>query len=187
MEDLKTISDNRIVELFFARDESAIRAVSLKYGALFRSIAAGILGDIREAEECENDTYLRLWNAIPPARPANLGAYGAKAARNLALDALAKRGAEKRGGGIVFTELDDSLPDPSGRVADERELGSLIDKFLRSLKKTERVMFVKRYFYGKPLEQTAAECGCGAAKVRSQLFRTRKKLKAFLEKEGVSV
>ena len=187
MEDLKTIGDNRIVELFFLRDEDAIKATSLKYGALFRSVAQGILGDIHEAEECENDTYLRLWNAIPPARPVNLGAYGAKTARNLALDALDKRGAEKRGGDIVFIELDDSLPDPSGRIADEQELGSLIDKFLRGIKRAERIMFVKRYFYCEQPGKIAAECGCSESKVKSQLFRTRKKLKAFLEKEGVSL
>lgn len=187
MDVCEVLKDNEIVGLFLVRNERALAETSRKYGALFKSVAENILGNRSDAEECENDVYLRLWNAIPPARPQNLGAYGAKTARNLALDALAKRGAEKRGGSVIFEELDDSLPDRSGREADENELGALIDSFLRKLEKRERVTFVLRYFYGEPLEKIAEKTACRVPAVKSQLFRTRKKLKAFLEKEGVSV
>jgi len=181
------LPDDKIIALFYARDERAISETARKYGRLFRRVAFGILGDDSDAEECENDTYLRLWNAIPPVSPSDLGAYGAKTARNAALDALEKKNAARRGGGITFEELDDSLPDISGRLVETEELGALIDSFLRTLGKRDRVMFVLRYFYGEKIEIIAEKCACGASAVKTRLFRIRKRLKAYLEKEGVSV
>ncbi len=180
------LNDNQIIQLFCARDERAVAETKRKYGALYRSVAHNLLQDREDAEECENDVYLRLWNAIPPASPKDLGAYGAKAARNLALDVIKKRSAQKRGAEII-EELCadfDAVPD---EAPDTPELGRLLDEFLRGQNKTDRVMFVLRYFYGEPIAKIAEKCGYGDGKVKTRLFRTRKALKAFLHKEGVNV
>ena len=179
--------DNEIVKLYNARDERALRETERKYGALFRSVAQNLLQNRSDAEECENDVYLRLWNAIPPASPEDLGAYGAKIARNLALDAIKRQSAQKRGGSAVFEELCADFDDFAEPEPDERELGRLLDEFLRGIEKRDRVMFVLRYFYGEPLGKAAEKCGLTEANVKTRLFRTRKKLKAFLQKKGVTV
>jgi RNA polymerase sigma-70 factor (ECF subfamily) len=181
------LPDNEIVKLFYARDERALSETARKYGALFRSVANNLLQSVPDAEECENDAYLRLWNAIPPAEPKDLGAYGVKIARNLALDAVKKRTAQKRGGCAAIEELCADFDDFPDTSADGRELGELLDEFLRAQDKRDRVMFVLRYFYGEPLKETAERCGISESSVKTRLFRTRKKLRSFLQKKGVTV
>lgn len=180
------VSDGELIDLYFDRDERAVEETKRKYGALFRSIALRLLDNPSDAEECENDAYWRLWTTIPPARPDNFAAYGSKTVRNLALDRLEKERARKRGGHLLAEELRDALPDPSDDYALADLTGS-IDSFLRTLEKKERILFLLRYFHGYSVEELAQSFGCSSGAVKSQLLRTRQKLKAHLEKGGYAI
>ncbi len=185
------MDDTQIVDLYWARSHMAIQASSQKYGGLCRSIAMNILGDPRDAEECVNDTWLGAWNAMPPQRPLRLGAFLGAITRNLACDAYRVRRSEKRGGGqlpLVLEELSECLPDQSGdpvRAAEDRELARVLSDFLRQLKDRDRAVFLRRYWYAQPLEDIADACHIPAGTVKASLFRTRKKLRRHLEKEGI--
>ena len=180
------LNDDEIISLFFSRDESAISRTEEKYGKLFKHIAFNILESAEDTEECVNDVYMKLWNAIPPEKPLNLKAYGAKTARNTALNRAEYNQAGKRILNELCTELNDSLPDTAA-AAESDDLKELINAFLRSLKKETRVIFVLRYFYGEQTDEIASMTNSSETKVRSQLFRTRKKLKEYLEKEDISI
>ncbi|MBO4217833.1 MAG: sigma-70 family RNA polymerase sigma factor [Clostridia bacterium] len=177
------MSDSEIKSLYFARDERATDETARKYGALFLRIARGILSK-EDAEECVNDAYLRLWNSIPPADPQNLMAYGAKTVRNVSLSRLEHDSAKKRGGDVLISELDECVPD--GEL-DDGSLSESIDRFLRGLAREKRVIFVLRYFHGEEVAAIASRLGCGTGRIKTVLHRTRKELKAYLEKEGISL
>lgn len=179
--------DGEIVRLFFERDERAIAETKTKYGRLFRSIALRLLDNPSDAEECENETYWRLWNAIPPAKPDSLAAYGSKTVRNISLDRLARDRAEKRGGIRLATELSDALPDTRTSDFALVDLEQAIDAFLRKTGRRERVLFLLRYFHGYSIDELASVCDCSAEAVKSSLFRTRKALKSYLENGGYSL
>lgn len=180
------MDDHRIIELFFARDERALQEFSAKYGALCRKITRTILGNDLDAEECENDTYLSLWNSIPPARPRRLSAYGAKIARNHALRRLEYMNAQKRRAVLLPTE---ELAELIGVEEDRSagELAKLISEFLRGVTDDERRVFVRRYFSLEPLEKISADEGFSVGKIKSMLFRMRQKLRIYLNKEGIQV
>ena len=182
------LSDAEIVALFFARDEAALERTRSQYGKLYTHVAFSVLENDGDAEECLNDTLLRMWNSIPPAKPFNLSAYGAKIARNLALDRLEKEQAQKRSGkAVLLSELDDALPDKAYDAASDEDLASAIDAFLRSLSRDERILFVRRYFYGQSYAELSDHFAASESKIKSGLFRLRKKLKKHLEKEGISL
>ena len=186
------MTDQQIVLLYWNRDEQAIRATREKYGAFCRCIAMNILADPLDAEECENDTYHALWNAIPPHRPDPLTPYIGRITRNLSLKRLRQNCAQKRGGGKADLSLDELLVCiPDGRdISDRleaRELGQIIDKFLRSLPPLQRHIFVCRYWYCDSVEQISQQFGLGQSRVKMTLHRTRSKLKQALEKEGVFI
>ncbi len=182
-----TLSDGEIKALYLSRDESAVDETAKKYGALFYKIASGILPR-EDAEECVNDAYLKLWNAIPPQDPKSLMAYGAKTVRNVALSRLEHDSAKKRGGDVLISELDECAPvtDGADPVSDS-ELSEAIDRFLRGLSREKRVIFVLRYFNGEGIDDVARRMSCGAGRIKTILHRTRKELKAYLEKEGISL
>ncbi len=179
------ISDAEIKRLFFSRDERAVDEVDKKYGALLLKTATDILCP-EDAEECVNDAYMRLWNSIPPQDPKNLVAYALKAVRNVSLSRLEYNRAEKRGGGVLICELDECA-NYSDRQATESELSEAIDRFLRGLSREKRVIFVLRYFNGEPLGEIAGRIGCGEGRIKSVLWRLRKELKKYLEREGISL
>ncbi|MBR6917212.1 MAG: RNA polymerase sigma factor, partial [Clostridia bacterium] len=156
-----------------------------KYGKLFASISEGITGSREDALECVNDTYLRLWNSIPPERPANLKAYGGRIVRNVSINRAEHDNAKRRGGGEILVELDETVPDRSDAPCGE--ISGLIDSFLRKEDRESRVTFVLRYWYCAPLDEIARRLSISESAVKSRLFRTRKKLKSYLEKEGVSL
>lgn len=182
----ETLDDKRIIELYFARDERAIEETSAKYGAICRKIAMNILGNGLDAEECENDTYLSLWNSIPPQRPQRLSAYAAKIARNHALRRLEYMNAQKRRAVLLPA---DELAELVGEEADyaAEDLAKLISAFLRGVSEDERRTFVKHYFSLEPIENIARDEGWSVGKIKSMLFRMRKKLRVYLEKEGITV
>ena len=180
-----TLSDSEIKALYLSRDERAIDETAKKYGALFFKIAIGILPE-EDAKECVNDAYMRLWTSIPPTDPDNLMAYGAKTVRNVSLSRLEHENAAKRGGGVLFTELDECTPDGCDPV-EEAELSEAIDRFLRGLEREKRVIFVLRYFYGEGTDAIAERLKCGVGRIKTVLHRTRKELKKYLETEGISL
>ena len=184
----RAVSDAGIVDLFFERDESALEMTRKKYAKLYMSIALSVLCLHEDAEACMNDLLLRLWNAIPPDRPVSLKAYGARVMRNIALDRAEKESAQKRGGGRLYEELSECASfDGPDQMLDDKRTGELIDAFLRNCERDHRIMFVRRYFLGESFSDLSAHFGISEGAVRTQLTRIRKKLKQYLEKEGVSL
>lgn len=185
------MEDGQIIDLYWNRDQRAIGETDGKYGRLLHSIAWNLLQNREDSEECVNDTYLRAWEAIPPARPGAFRTWLGQITRNLSLDRWKRRRAEKRGGGaeLLLGELEDCLPAPGGpeRDVEDRELAELLSAFLRGLSREGRTMFLRRYWYGESVAEVAAALGCGEGKVKSSLFRSRKALRAYLEKEGIAV
>lgn len=186
------MDDNAIIDLYWARDEQALTESDRKYGKLCRSVAYNILRDQEDTEECVNDTWLRAWNAMPPGRPGVLSAFLSRITRNLALDTYKAARAEKRGGGqlpVVLDELAGCIADGQN-VEDEmayRELTQILDRFLRQLPEKECCVFLRRYWYVDSTKEIARRYGMPEGSVKSQLSRTRAKLKKLLEQEGIAV
>lgn len=182
------MNDDHIVELYFARSEEAIAQTSAVYGAYLMSISKRIVGDSKDAEECVNDTYYEAWNTIPPHRPALLSTFLGKLTRRISINRYKKNHAQKRGGSelpLVLDELGDCVTgEDMDSILDQKDLAALIDRFLSVLSRTERLVFVRRYWYTEPVAAIAAVLGWSESRVTSMLFRTRKKLRAMLEKEG---
>ena len=181
------MEDQKIIALYFQRAETAISETKNKYSRLLLSISYGILKIMADAEECENDTYLKTWNAIPPKQPDNLPAFLSKIVRNLSLDRYDSLHAEKRGGGevpVVLEELSEVLPDKGAIPGESNELSELIDSFLARLKPESRNIFMRRYWCMDSVSEIAEESGFGLSKVKMSLSRTREQLKLFLEQEG---
>ena len=180
MEDLK------IIELLLQRSELAVTVLQQKFGGLCRSIISNILPDSRDVEECTSDTYLRVWNSIPPQRPARLDSYVARIARNAALDRYDYNTASMRHTGLTlaYEELVFFLPS-RGQETDAAEFRSFLNGFLRGLPKVSRMMFVRRYWYGESVGEIATAFKCSEEKVKSSLFRTRKKLREAMIKEEI--
>ena len=180
------MEDLQIIGLLFQRSETAIFALQQKFGGLCRSIISNILPDSRDVEECASDTYLRVWNSIPPQHPARLDSYIARIARNVALDRYDYNTASMRHTGLTLAYEELALYLPSREEeTDAVEFKSFINRFLRGLPKTSRVMFIRRYWYGESIADIANAFGCGEEKVKSTLFRTRNKLREAMIKEGI--
>ena len=186
------MEDSAIIELYWARDEQALPESDKKYGKLCRTVAHNILKNHEDTEECVNDTWLRAWNAMPPGRPGVLSAFFSRIVRNLALDRYKAAHAEKRGGGqlpAALEELEGCIPASSG-VEEElafRELSRLLDSFLRELPEKECCIFLRRYWYVDATRDIARRYGMPEGSVKSQLSRTRQKLRKLLEREGVAL
>lgn len=185
------MEDARIVDLYWARSETAIDETSAKYGKYCYAIAHNILANAEDADESVNDTYLAAWNSIPPQRPSVLSSFLGKITRRISIDKWRTRNAEKRGGGeiiLALDELSDCVPS-SRNVEQEVEaalLGKLIDNFVMSLPITERRVFICRYWYLDPIASICQQFGFSQSKVKVMLHRTRNSLRYYLEKEGVS-
>ena len=184
------MKDESIIELFWSRSEGAIAALTEKYGALVSRIAYNITGSRPDAEECANDTYLKVWNSIPPKRPESLSAYTAKIARNSALSRLRENNAQKRGEySLALDELCDSVTaeeTPETELS-ASELTRLINEFLTSEKTADRDLFVRRYYLGEPVFEIASETSTAPEKITARLSRQRARLAKFLAKEGYDV
>ncbi len=184
------MEDRDIVELYWRRDERAISESAAKYGKYCGSIAANILRRTEDVEESVNDTWMSAWNCMPPHRPEVLPSFLGKITRHICLKKWRERCARKRGGGeaeLAFEELSESIPD--GQSIDEavqvKELAGIVNTFLNGLPETERYVFVCRYWYLDPIASIGAQYGFSQSKVKTMLWRTRKKLMLQLEKEGV--
>ena len=183
------MEDREIIDLYWMRDESAIRETERKYGVYCRAIANNFLPVPEDQEECVSDTWLRAWNAMPPQRPAKLKAFLGRITRNLAINRLRDACSQKRGGGVQhlpleeLRELTGGNDDPLDQLEQAR-MSACITAFLRLLPLEKRKLFLLRYWYMESITQISDETGCSADKVRSDLYRTRKKLRNYLKKEG---
>jgi len=183
------MDDQRIVELYWSRAESAISETDKKYGTYLNSISYNILASREDAQECVNDTYHNAWNAMPPTRPSILSTFLGKITRRLSIDRWRRLNAEKRGGGeltLTLDELEDCVSG-SGSVENEverQELKKLLSDFLDTLPVIERRVFLCRYWYMDSIQSIALQFGFSKSKVASMLHRTRAKLRTVLEKEG---
>ena len=183
------MDDLAIVELYHRREERAIAESDKKYGALCRSIALKLLTLREDAEECVNDTWHAAWNRMPPDRPNALGAFLGRITRNLSVSRWRREHAQKRYDGIevLLSELEDCGP-ASGTVdaeLDRQQLARSISAWLDSLTDADRRLFIRRYWYGDPVKELAAERGGHANALSQRLLRLRTALRAFLESEGV--
>ena len=186
------MEDERIVELYWERSESAISETETKYGRYLKTVAVNILSNEEDSLECVNDTYLNAWNAIPPARPKVLQAFLGKITRNLALDRYRAENAQKRGGGEIALALDELL-DVSSResvedsVADRTALTAALRRFLSGLSTEDRRIFLKRYWYFMPVKEISEEMALSQSSVKMRLLRMRGVLKEQLIKEGFEI
>lgn len=184
------MEDTRIISLLIKRHEEGLEALKDKYGLHLRWMAGNILKDHQDVEECENDTYLRTWQTIPPVRPLSLKAYVSKIMRNLALDRYRYRHAKNRSGPLdaLHSELIESIPDNKGTdPSEDGEIVFVIQGFLDTLDPLDRWIFLRRYFYGASVSSLAENLEISASALSTKLSRLRKKLRNVLEKEGIHV
>lgn len=184
------MEDYAIIDLYWARDQRAISASDEKYGAQCRSLSCNLLSSWEDAEECVNDTWHRAWDTMPPQRPNSLRAYLAKIVRNLSIDRWRAKTARKRGEGLeaLSAELEDCVPAPSAEEETEaRFVTACIDRWLDGLKREDRTIFVRRYWYGQRVDELARQFGCSSNRMAQRLFRLRASLRNTLEQEGIVV
>lgn len=183
------MNDEMIIDLFFKRDEQAIRESISAYGTYCRTVAAGILSDPADVEEAVADTWLAAWESIPPKRPKHLRLFLARITRNRAVDLWRKNNAERRGGNCVTVALEElsqctRSSDSPELELDAKQLAAAINRFLAKEQVQQRQVFLRRYFYLEDIPSIAQRYGMGEATVRMKLSRTRKKLRKYLIQEG---
>ncbi len=186
------MDDQQIIQLYNERSEAAISETAEKYGKYCHCIAYNILCDERDSEECVNDTYFITWNRIPPKMPERLSVFLGKITRNVAIDRYRYYSREKRGNGQttpVLEELDECIPSTSNteQAVSMKLLVEALNTFLKGLPVEKRKLFVRRYWYLSPIAEIADNYGISESKVRVTLFRTREKLRQFLEREGITL
>ena len=180
------MTDSEIIRLFLARDEQAIAETTAKYGKYCMTIAKDILDNEQDAEECVSDVYLKVWNSIPPDTPDSLKAYVAVLTRRLAINRYHESRAAKRNRmlEVAFEELEACIPAPEEAA---EELPALLNEFLGGLKDTDRRLFVRRYWYAMMPAEIAKREGMGVNAVTVRLYKTRNKLRKFLEERGYTI
>ena len=194
------MNDSEIIELYFQRDEQAIKETDSRYGGLCHHIAYNILNENKfkqaynilnnkeDAEECVSDAYVGVWNAIPPARPDNFMAFVSRITRNLSLKKLEfiTRDKRSRDMSVSLEELEAVLPDERCvKDITGEELGSAISRFLRGQKAEARNVFIRKYYFFDSVKEIAARYSFTESKVKNMLLHTRKKLRDYLVKEDI--
>ncbi len=179
------MEDREIIALFFDRDEHAIAETEKKYGRYCKYIASRILFNEQDEEEVLNDTYLKVWNTVPPQSPQSLKSYVGMICRELSVNLYEKRTAQKRGSLETMEELSEC--ETGGDFTDELALKDALDGFLVALSKKHRAVFLLRYFYNLKVSEISLKTGISETSVTTLLSRTREKLKVYLKKEGIDV
>ena len=183
------MTDEKIIQLYFSRDEKAIEETTIKYGSYCYKIANNILKNRQDSEECLNDTWMQTWDTIPPIQPVYFNLFLAKIVRNLSFNKYRNKYAQKRGRGevaLVLEELEECL---AGHLDVEalyiaEELQATINKFVRALPEGEGNVFIRRYFYSDSIKDISVRYRISENNIRVMLNRTRNKLRDRLEKEG---
>ena len=183
------MDDNKIIDLYFMRDERAIEYTDTKYGKLLNHVAFSILHSAPDSEECVNDTYMKAWGAMPPEKPNILSAFLCKITRNLSLNRYMQNKARNKVISLdnIFDEFSECVPDTSGPISDDIALRDAINGFLGSLSEPLRLIFVKRYFYMMSIKEIAIDMRISVSNVKVSLMRTRTKFKTYLEKAGINI
>lgn len=181
------MEDNKIIDMFFSRDEQALAETQTKYGRLCNNIAYGILSNNEDAEECVSSSYMKLWNAIPPKRPESLCGYLCMIVRNTALtvfDKLKRRSYEEQ-----YDELAEVIPDNTTVESrfDSNQLGEWINEFLAKESRKSREVFVSRYYFNMSVKDIAKGLSMTESAVKTRLSRVRAGLKEHLKERGVEV
>jgi len=183
------MDDKKIIDLFFARDEDAIRETGNKYGAKLNALAKNILESAEDGQECVNDAYMKAWDAIPPAKPEYLFAFLATITRRLAIDRIRCNNAKKRQAVIVelTNELSECIADESATWSEDyesRDASGIISDYLKSIEPRKRIIFLRRYWYSDSVKEISSRMGMSESAVKTSLHRTRNELRDYLIKEG---
>ena len=185
-----SLEDEKIIALYFERNENAIAQTKIKYGKYCHKVAYNVLHNDEDTEECVNDAYLDAWKSIPPHKPKKLSVFLGAITRRIALDRFRNLTAAKRGG----TETDASLNEleecvPYGKSIDEhletKAIARVISAFLRKLPETEATLFIRRYFHFESVKELSEYFGFGESKTKMMLKKIREKLREELEKEDI--
>ena len=184
------MDDTGIIELYWQRSEDAIRQTELSYGGRLYQLADRILNDREDSQECVSDTYYKAWQTIPPQSPTYFFAYLAKICRHFAFGILDRRQAAKRQADIISlsAELEMCIPDNRRETeAEDKEIGQALTRFLKLQDQESRLIFLRRYWFAESVEEIALRYGITQSKVKVRLYRTRNKLREYLEKEGIAL
>ena len=186
------MDDQKIIELYFKRDERAVIETEDKYGGYCFAIANNILANTQDSEECVNDTWSRAWNSIPPENPNCFKLFLARITRNLALDKIKVKTRQKRGGGeaaLIFDEISELISDGETveKELERKEFMNTVNGFLRNIPQRERGIFISRYFFGESIEIISKKYRITKSNTEKLLSRTRIKLRELLKKEGYTV
>lgn len=181
------MTESKIIEMFFSRDERALAEVDARYARMYKSVLRRVLGDEADVDECANDVLMALWNSIPPQSPDCLSAYIAALARRTGIDRLryntrAKRSAEHV---LLLSELDECLPAPTVAAEESAHFRAVLSNFVRDLDAPTRVLFLRRYVWEESVSELSERFGLGENHISVKLYRARKKLRKLLEKEGI--
>jgi RNA polymerase sigma-70 factor (ECF subfamily) len=182
------LNDQSIIDLYFARDEEAIRETERAHGAFCMGVSMSILNNRQDAEECVNDTYLRAWNAIPPTVPRCLRAFLARIVRNLSIDRYREKRAARPAAELeaAMAELASCIP-TEGEREEAAALADLLDQFLRAEEEVDRRLFLGRYWHGAAVKDLAAGSGLSPNAVTKRLGKTRERFRIYLSERGYSV
>ena len=188
------MEDVKIIEMLFERQEKVLELISSKFKNLYKSVIEQILDDKEDVLECENDVLLAIWNSIPPNRPNSLAAYICKLARNISINRYKynKRAKRDSGYALVLDELGECIPDKISKtlyddIAEQKEIKTILNDFIKGLDAETRVIFIRRYFYLESVSSIAKRYKISENAVAVKLHRTRKKLHKLLEEEGISI
>lgn len=184
------MDDEQIIDLYFSRSEDALKETESKYGGICMRIARNILGNELDAEECLNDTYMALWNRIPPERPKKFLAFIMRIVKNLSLNRSDYNNAGKRKpeAELSISELGDCISDSSNTEShyDEKELREIINDFLREQTPEKRVIFIRRYWFYDQISDIAKMSGLSENNIKVTLMRLRNKLREYLSERGIT-
>ena len=185
-------SDEKIVDMYWQRDQDAIQETNHKYGHLLRNVAYNILLDAWDCEECQNDTYLRIWNSIPNTRPVAFRAFVMQIMRRIAIDRYRIKSSQKRIPSQLTVSLEDlknTISDglSTEEVYDAKILGEMITNYIRGLDERQRYIFMDRYYMAEPVEKTASDLSISVRTIYRELEKIKQGLKEYLEGEGIYV
>ena len=180
------MSNDEIIKLFIDKDDRAIKELSALCGAKMKAAAMSVLHNEQDAEECVNDAYLSLWNSVPDVKPDDISAYACSVARNTAMQRYRYNTAEKRN--AVTVSLDSELSEViADKTEDSDDLSDAVNGFLKTLSKSNRILFMRRYYYEDSIKRISEITGLKENAVAARLLRIRKKLAEHLKKEGYKI